>query len=101
MSKRIKLKDFENKDNLGQCECGNWSHNEYLVHDSDGASSCPNCQTEYMSEQIAALLQLVKEIADPAIPKKEVLNMVKDKYRIIYGLDSIDKIDFLPFLNDF
>jgi hypothetical protein len=92
---QVKFSSFDDKDNIGQCECGNYAHRDYLTYDNEGSASCPTCQMDYMGEQIVKMKELVKEIADPKLSHEDIKNMILDKYRQIYGLSSLDDMDFL------
>ena len=87
--KTIKETDFK-PENLGRCECGNYTHIAYLKTDRDGYSSCPRCQFEYMKEQIINLKKLVYECGDTHLSKNDLKNMIMDKYRKIYDIDEAD-----------
>ena len=92
----ITIEDLSNPDNLGECECGNWTHHDYLTHNGEeGTSTCPACQIDYMGEIIKKLTELTKEIADPELSRHEVNNMIKLAYGKIYGIDNLEDLDFL------
>lgn len=89
----ITLKDYCNKENLQQCECGNYAHYKYLTYDDDGHSTCPACQISYMGSVIKKLKEVIREIADPELSRDDVNIIVKRKYCEIYGISDIDDID--------
>lgn len=82
----VTKKNCLDKDNIGQCECGNYAPTEYLRHDDNGASSCPLCMYEYLETQVKNMRDLALEIADPTLSKEDVKNMIRAKYCKIYGI---------------
>lgn len=68
--------DLKDEDNLAQCECGDWAHREHVSDCPDGASSCPACQIEWMANQIELYKNLMYELADPALSKKDITTRV-------------------------
>lgn len=85
--KPIEKKDFENPDNLCQCECGNWHHHEYTAMDGDGNNACPACQVSFAHDLVTRLKGLVKKIADPALSQEDFIKQIKLIYCDILSVD--------------
>lgn len=98
----ITKEDLKNENNLAQCECENWTHIEYITEDESGSQTCPSCQISFQNDVIDNLIKLVIEIADPQLSKKDIRNMIKEKYCKLHkisledfdclGIDWIDEI---------
>ena len=88
MMEPISIDDLADATNIGECECGNHTHLDYLAYDNNGASSCPICQAEYLTDIILKLTALVKEIADPSLSAEEVNKMIAAKYCEVHGIST-------------
>ena len=87
---KITKKMCLDKDNIGQCECGNYATIDYLRFAEDGSTTCPKCMYEYLEAQVINMRDLALEIADPTLSKEDVKNMIRSKYCKIYGIDFDD-----------
>ncbi len=96
---KITKKELKDEENLDQCECGNWSHQDYMHYDDSGATTCPLCQVSFMEDTITKLLKLSREIADPELSKEDVDGMVKVLFKEVYGFSDDDDLDEMDFLN--
>jgi len=81
------------EDNLSQCECGSWAHNEHMTMVESG-DSCPACRLDWLSRVIDMQEKLLRELADPALSREDVNNRLKAGYCEISGVD-IESFDLL------
>lgn len=68
----ITKEDFQDPDNLWECECGNHAHFEYMASDDEGRNSCPSCHQSFLSGLIHSYRRLLLELVDPALSKADI-----------------------------
>lgn len=87
----ITKEDLKDDDNLGQCECGNYTHQDYLTVSDDGANSCPECQIGYLNDLLKMYKKLFIDVSVMGpISKEYSMTMVKQSLCKLYGIKLED-----------
>lgn len=82
--------DLKDEDNLAQCECGNFSHLEYVTSNDDGQNSCPACQIAWLNDILNKYKKLLFELADPQLKNSDINTRIKKELCDIMGIGIDD-----------
>lgn len=91
--KSLTKKEILIPDNIGQCECGNYSPITYLKYDENGAASCPDCMYSFLTGLIKAQSKVIRQIADPSLSEEDIKTITRTAHVEATGVDMVDLIE--------